>query len=673
MNRLRRVVSIVGSTAIIAGLVAAVGLRTTAGAPAALAATTVQGTDIYGQTSVTSWPDVAAAGMSFVGIQAYNGATVPNLNYDAQVTGALGAGLFVMPYVFADPLKIAGGAQFTKAWSVIDSVTGAPYAAGGQMLPIALDMESDPDVTSNPCYGLTQPQMVSWISAFLSAAKADLVSVPFIYTNAGWWQKCTGNTTAFSGNPLWVADYGVRSPDIPPGWAGYTIWQDSGTGLVGGISGTADLDQLQTTPTVTTALGTSGSTQLRTLNALAGQAVTYTAASLPAGLTLTSGGLLSWSSAVKAGEYQVTVTPASKGTVAVPASIVVTLKVHAPITLWTANRSATVGAPIGLAIPATGADASAGFKPTLTATGLPPGLSLRANAAITGWASRPGTYTVTVKAADALGGTASKSFTWKISAAADSGAAGPIRQVGGTGKCLNDPGGNTANGTRLNLWSCTGKANQRWTAVQDGTVRTGGKCLGTVGDSAANGARLQLDACNAADGAQHWLAGTDGQLVNPQSGKCLDVPAASAANGTQPALEPCANSASQPNEHWTRPAAAIASGENFTCMAASGASALARSCQNVAAQHWQPQPDGTVRINGECLADPLNTAGSPVSVARCAGAANTKWKLVPAGPIADELVSVTSGLCVSAPPTSKTDTLVMAACASAPATTWRVG
>jgi GH25 family lysozyme M1 (1,4-beta-N-acetylmuramidase) len=675
--RLRRIVSIAGSMVIIGGLVAAVAVRTAASAPVALAATTVQGTDIYGQTTVTSWPDVKSAGMSFVGIQAYNGATVPNTNYHAQVTAALGQGLFVMPYVFADPLKIAGGAQFTKAWSVIDSVTGAPYVRGGQMLPIALDMESDPAVTGDPCYGLSQPQMVSWISAFITAARAGSASAPVIYTSPGWWLKCTGNGTAFGGEPLWDAAYNVTSPQIPPGWAGYTFWQSSDTGTVGGISGAADLDQLQTTPTVTAAVGAGGSTQLRTLNSLAGQPVSYGSAStLPTGVTLTSAGLLSWSSAAKAGEYQVAVTPVSTATPAqavVPSSIVVTLKVHGTIVLGTSSRSATVGAPIGLSIDYAGTDVKAGFKPTFKVAGLPPGLTESTNGQITGWPSRPGTYHVTVSATDALGATASASFTYTISAAADSGPAGQIRQVGGSGKCLNDPGGNTADGTRLNLWTCTGKSNQRWTTVQDGTLRTGGKCLGTVGDSSASGAKLQLVACNSADGAQHWLAGTDGQLVNPQSGKCLDVPVASAANNAQPVIEPCANSTSQPNEHWLRPAAAIASGLNWTCMEAAGADADLHSCANVTDQHWQPQPDGTVRADGKCLADTLTNVGSTLSVARCSGAALTKWKLLSAGPIATEMVSAVSGLCVSAPPTNKTSQLVLARCANAPATTWRVG
>ncbi len=31
-----------------------------------------------------------------------------------------------------------------------------------------------------------------------------------------------------------------------------------------------------------------------------------------------------------------------------------------------------------------------------------------------------------------------------------------------SGKCLDDPNSNTANGTQLELWACNGGANQQW-------------------------------------------------------------------------------------------------------------------------------------------------------------------------------------------------------------------
>jgi GH25 family lysozyme M1 (1,4-beta-N-acetylmuramidase) len=684
VNRLRRRSGIAGTALIIiAGLAVAVAARTTVQESAALAATTppiVAGTDVSNQTTVTSWPDVQASGMSFVGVMAYDGASVSNPSYASQVTGALNAGLFVMPYVVGDPLKVATGrAQFTgKAWAAIDSIKAAPYAAGAQYLPIALDMESQPLVTPKTCYGLTTAQMITWIGQFINAAKAQTGLEPVIYSNPNFWQQCTGNTKAFAAtNPLWIADYDTKSAAIPPGWPGYTFWQDSDTASVSGITGEGDLDAdlMQGAPsTLTTSSGASGSVQVESLNSLAGQPVAYAAAgSLPSYLSLTATGLLKWSSSVPVGMHSVTITPTSTAatpTTVTPSSVTATLRVHGTVALSAPNRSSTAGSPIWLRVTTSGPDQNAGFAPTLKATGLPPGLSMNSGGVVTGWPARPGTYKVAVTAADALGGTRSASFTWTVKAAADSGTAGQIRQVGGSGKCLDDPAGRTANGTHVDLASCTGRSSQRWTAVQDGTLRTGAKCLSTAGGSRSNGATVVLETCNAQEGAQLWQSATDGQLVNPQSGKCLDVPAATAVNGTRPVIEPCANSTSQPNEHWLRPAAAIASGQPSQCVAASGAAVVLATCRNIAAQHWQQQPDGTLRLNGKCMLEGGTTVRSILSVGSCSGAAATKWELVSAGPIATELVNTASGLCASVPASGTK--LVIAACGNTAATTWHI-
>jgi GH25 family lysozyme M1 (1,4-beta-N-acetylmuramidase) len=685
VTRLRRRHGIAGSILIVvAGLALAAATQTAVGGPAALAATTqptVEGTDVSNQTTGTiSWPDVQAAGMPFVGIMAYDGASVPNPNYGSQVTGALDAGLYVMPYVVADPLKVATGAQqFTeKAWPAISSIAAAPYNKGGRYLPIALDLESQPLVTAKACYGLTQTQMVTWIGQFITAANKQTGLSTVVYSNPNWWQACTGNTTAFAGDPLWIADYGVASPAVPPGWRGYTFWQSSDSASVNGIPDPAgaDLDEmLGAPPTVTASNGASGSIQLETLNSLAGQPVSYApAGSLPSYLTLSAAGKFSWSSSAAVGEHSVTVTPTSTAATpatVIPSSLAVTVRVHGAIAVAKTSRSSTAGTPVWFRITTSGPDQNAGFAPTLKATGLPPGVSMTSAGVITGWPTRWGTFKVTVTAADGLGGTGTASFTWTVKAAADTGTAGQIRQVGGSGKCLDDPSGKTANGTRIDLSSCTGKVSQRWMAVQDGTLRIGGRCLETVGNSTASGAKLQLEPCNSDDGAQLWRAAADGQLVNPQSGKCLDVPAASAANGTQPVIEPCANSASQPNEHWLRPAAAVTSGQPGKCIGTSGTAAVLVTCANASWQHWQPQPDGTVRVNGWCLLEGGATVRSTLSIGSCSGAAATKWKLVPAGPIATELVNTASGLCASIPATGTR--LLLAACANAAATTWRLG
>jgi GH25 family lysozyme M1 (1,4-beta-N-acetylmuramidase) len=661
---------------IAAGLTVAVGIETASHTltPAANAAISpAPGTDVSNLTTPPNWANVKSAGMTFTGVMAYDGATVANNNYVSEVTGALGQGLYVMPYVVADPLPAkvkTGTIQFSNAWSVIKKTTANPYKAGGQYLPIALDLETQPAVTSSTCYTLSQSAMKTWIAQFIAAAKAQTGVTPIIYANPGWWQDCVGASNPFAADRLWIADYDVSYPAIPAGWTGYTFWQSADTATVNGISGNADLDEFE--GILTEKAGASGSFQLGTLNSLAGQkGITYAGANLPAGVSVSSSGLLAWTSAMPVQRYTFTVTTKSStaGAVVTPSSIPVTLDLHGSISLAVANRSSTAGAPVVIGVGASGPDQRLGYTASFRATGLPAGLSMSSTGRIAGWVTRPGTFKVTVAASDALGGTGSATFTWTVGAAPNSGAVGQIRQVGGTGKCLNDPSGNTANGTHVNLWTCTGKSNQKWTAAQDNTLRTGGKCLETIGASKSNGAKLDLETCNAANGAQIWQAATDGQLVNPASGRCLDVPVASAANGTQPVIEPCANSTSAPNEHWLRPAAPVLSGAG-KCLAASGSVAVVGTCVNTAAQHWQAQPDGTVRLSGKCLTEAGTTTGSVVSLGSCSGAAATKWKLVSVGPIATDIASIASGGCATVP--SAGTRLVIEPCANTTTGTWHI-
>lgn len=43
------------------------------------------------------------------------------------------------------------------------------------------------------------------------------------------------------------------------------------------------------------------------------------------------------------------------------------------------------------------------------------------------------------------------------------------RHVLGTGKCLDVTSGGTAEVTRVQIWTCTGAGNQKWTAPDGGT------------------------------------------------------------------------------------------------------------------------------------------------------------------------------------------------------------
>jgi hypothetical protein len=123
-------------------------------------------------------------------------------------------------------------------------------------------------------------------------------------------------------------------------------------------------------------------------------------------------------------------------------------------------------------------------------------------------------------------------------------AAYPVKSGIG-GKCLDDRGGSTANGTVVEIWTCNETAAQDWTAEPDGTVRLAGKCLDVIGQGTANGTKTDLWACNG--GANQQWQQNGNHLVNPVSGKCLDDPGYSTTNGTQLDIWTCVN---QANEAW---------------------------------------------------------------------------------------------------------------------------
>jgi GH25 family lysozyme M1 (1,4-beta-N-acetylmuramidase) len=183
--RLRRSVSIAASVVIVVGLVASVAVRTAASAPAALAATApVQGTDVSSANSASiNWASVAGA-ERFVAVKATEGNYYTDPDYQADVTKAVAAGLFVMPYVFADPYAGDGSGTATAqyAWNQeISKVTAPAYKSSPLMLPVAVDLESDPYVAtqknSDQCYGLTVPAMVTWIKDFFASAMKSLIQV----------------------------------------------------------------------------------------------------------------------------------------------------------------------------------------------------------------------------------------------------------------------------------------------------------------------------------------------------------------------------------------------------------------------------------------------------------------------------------------------------------------
>ena len=117
-----------------------------------------------------------------------------------------------------------------------------------------------------------------------------------------------------------------------------------------------------------------------------------------------------------------------------------------------------------------------------------------------------------------------------------------------SGRCVDISGMNTANGTPLQLWDCTGGWNQRWSYTNAALVNPqSGKCLNVSGT--ANGTRVTLSSCTGAT-AQQWQFRANGNVANVQSGRCLDAVGQGTANGTALQIYDCV-AAGQANQQWT--------------------------------------------------------------------------------------------------------------------------
>jgi GH25 family lysozyme M1 (1,4-beta-N-acetylmuramidase) len=205
--------------------------------------TVIRGLDISAYQHVgvpVDWRLIARRGIRFAAIKLAEGTYYTNPYYSADAKGAKAAGLAVLPYVFANP-GVAYGSWTAKFAVKVMRASGQP--AG---LPLVADLENDPYRENDDCYGLDVPQMVSWVSGFVTEAHALTRQWPVIYTTAAWWRECTGLTGRFRRDPLWLAAYDGAPVTVPFPWRHWTFWQYSDDGLLPGLD-QPDLDYYQPT------------------------------------------------------------------------------------------------------------------------------------------------------------------------------------------------------------------------------------------------------------------------------------------------------------------------------------------------------------------------------------------------------------------------------------------
>ncbi|MGW3408791.1 RICIN domain-containing protein [Streptomyces sp. NPDC000888] len=115
-----------------------------------------------------------------------------------------------------------------------------------------------------------------------------------------------------------------------------------------------------------------------------------------------------------------------------------------------------------------------------------------------------------------------------------------------SGRCLDVPNGQT--GVQVQIYDCSGNANQTITQTTAGELRVAGKCLAADADGTTPGTKLILWSCNGKS-SQKWWFRLDGSVINRSNGHALDVTNSATVNGSKVQLWTALGNATQ---RWSR-------------------------------------------------------------------------------------------------------------------------
>jgi hypothetical protein len=333
--------------------------------------------------------------------------------------------------------------------------------------------------------------------------------------------------------------------------------------------------------------------QIHVTDSVSGTTQLFSAAGLPPGLTMDSGGLIA-GFPTKAGTYPVTVTAIDN--LGAPASTSFT---------WTGTAAADTG-PTGHVQLNLGGKCltDAGNR---SADGTPADIWTCNTSGAQQWTyAQDNTVRIHGKCLTSLAVnwvvrlepcSGADSQEWQLmypGSVSSSAGAQPLALVNpASGSCLSDPGSSVTNGTRVRAASCDGNQDQVWTLPAGEVVsQVPGRCVTDNFNSTVNGAAIVLRVCRNS-GAQQWIAEPDGTVRI--RGKCLNVQGGGTSGGT-------------PLNLWT--------------------------CNGAAGQQWRLLPDGSGvdlvnPLSGLCLTDPGNSTayGARLRIVTCTGAPGQRWRV----------------------------------------------
>lgn len=191
----------------------------------------LSGIDVSNYQGQIDWPRVAKAGISFAWIKATEGATFTDKRFAENWRGAADAGVEHGAYHYLSP-RSAPEAQATHFLRTCGPICPA--------LPPVLDVEI---AATGESARVTVDRALAW----LRAVEAATAIRPIVYTYRAFaLARFAGPEAAeLAAYPLWLAQYAVAAPKVPPPWGAWTLWQHTGAGKVDGIGVPVDRNHWQ--------------------------------------------------------------------------------------------------------------------------------------------------------------------------------------------------------------------------------------------------------------------------------------------------------------------------------------------------------------------------------------------------------------------------------------------
>ena len=187
--------------------------------------TYVDGIDVSHWQGDINWNDVYNDGYRFAFAKATEGTSYVDDHFTTNMENGHAAGLYMGAYHFAHPADNNATQEADHFLNVIE-----PYLKDGYMVP-ALDLE---DGSS-----LGKTALSKWVNEFMNHIKDTTGLTGVIYTNSNYANNYLDSSVTQW--PLWIAEYGVSSPNTGV-WSTWWFWQYTSSGSVSGISGDVDLD-----------------------------------------------------------------------------------------------------------------------------------------------------------------------------------------------------------------------------------------------------------------------------------------------------------------------------------------------------------------------------------------------------------------------------------------------